>query len=260
MSCILHPITRVSVYPGYDSGFTFEWDVFGGFNDPMPWEFTVQRGLSPDGPWEDISDPVINILRCDVSGCFLTNKGNTLYFRLKLKTDRGIYFSDYVTPYGDLDRREFLIAREIMRKEVLYCKTWSGVLSDLYLLNESGSKCSHCIDPITGQVRDSHCLYCFGTGKEPPYFGPYSCWASFSTDDHHTKQHGQDGGTIEPKKFTVRLIGTPTLNKNDILIDPRSDKRYYINTVSVITEIRRIPIIQMLSVSEASLSDVIYKL
>jgi hypothetical protein len=70
----------------------------------------------------------------------------------------------------------------------------------------------------------------------------------------------QDGsGTVEPRTFTVRMIGTPLMKKNDLVVDIGSGKRYYVDTVQIAAEIRRIPIVQLLTVNEAPLSDVAYK-
>lgn len=56
------------------------------------------------------------------------------------------------------------------------------------------------------------------------------------------------------------MIGAVQLKKNDVVLDSSTDKRYYVDVVEVLSEIRRIPVVQMLTVHEAALSDPIYSL
>jgi hypothetical protein len=70
----------------------------------------------------------------------------------------------------------------------------------------------------------------------------------------------EDGtGTREPKDFEVRMIGAPPVKKNDLLADTHTDKRYYVDVVQVVAEIRRVPVVQTLTVHEAPVSDPAYK-
>lgn len=163
-------------------------------------------------------------------------------------------------PYGDLGRREFLICRDIMRREVLHARTLGGVKGAVYLVGTFGPKCEACVDPITGHVRDSACPECLGTGRLPPYHGPYETWWTVSPANHVTQLNQDGSGTIEPKAFQIRMIGVVQVKKNDIVVDVATDKRYYVDTVSVVTEIRRIPIVQSLAVHEAALSDPVYSI
>ena len=82
---------------------------------------------------------------------------------------------------------------------------------------------------------------------------------TFSEDNQH--KHQDDGvGTFEHRMFNVRIVANPVIKKNDIVVDRGSDKRYYVNQAAVVAEIRRIPIVQTLIVSEAPVSDKIYEL
>lgn len=186
-------------------------------------------------------------------------KSDVLYFRLSLKTPNGTYVSPVIKPYGTLPRRDFLIAREIMRQSILHSKGMGGVECLVYITSTFGPKCTKCLDPITGMIRDSHCSTCYGTGRAPAYHGPYTSWVEFSPDVEHITETSQTG-TTEKKSFQARMIGNPGLKQGDIVIVPSSDKRYYISKVSKTTEIRRVPILQDLILEEAPLTDKIYDL
>lgn len=252
-------ITRFDVFPRYDGGFMFMWEIYGGFNQPPPWIFNVEQSSSPTGDWKDISGPIEGAFFYHEDRRILINKSAVLYFRLRMRVGGDTYFSAVIQPYGDLGRKDFLIAREIMRKEVLHMKGMAGVFGSLYSLTTFGPPCRACRDPITGDIRDSECKVCMGTGRMNPYSGPYDAWMTFTEDSKH--QHQDDGlGTFEHRMFNVRVVANPVVKKNDIIIDRGSDKRYYVNQASVVAEIRRVPIVQVLTVSEAPVSDNAYTL
>lgn len=254
------PFYAFRIAPGYDGGFYYAWEVSGGFNDPAPWEFVVQRGPTNDGPWEDISPKLINVISWkDEGGKNLGGKSNTLYFRVALKTPKGVYASHVMQPYGDIGRREFLLAREIIRRETLRARVLSGVECDVYIRSTFGPKCTHCLDPVTGEVRDSHCKYCFGTGRYPAYYGPHRMMLSFSTDAAHHKTNSNDG-THESRTFEALAIGNPVLKHGDVIVDIRQDKRYVIGAASIVSEVRRIPCLQKVGFDEAPLSDSVYRI
>lgn len=252
-------ITKLDIFPDYSGGFLFMWELAGDFNVEQPWVFHVEQSKSPSDSWIDISGPVINQYFYKETGRSLINKSSVLYFRVVLDAGGKRYFSSVLQPYGDIVKKDYLIAREIMRKEVLHMRGLAGVAGSVYSLATFGPACRFCRDPITGEIRDSDCKKCFGTGRLHPYSGPYDCWMSFSEDSKH--QHQDDGvGTFEHKMFNVRLVANPVVKKNDVLIDRGSDKRYYVNQAQVVAEIRRIPVVQNLVVMEAPVSDKIYEL
>lgn len=256
----LSPIAAVRILPNYIGGFLYSWEIDGAFDDPAPWTFTVQRAPMSEGPWEDISPALTNIIAWrDTGGRHLYGKANVLYFRVRLKTPRETYFSHPVQPYGDLPRREYLLAREIIRRETLRARVLSGVECDVYIRATFGPKCTFCIDPATGEVRDDHCSKCLGTGRYPAYFGPHRMLLSFSPDAAHHTDNATDG-THEKRTFEALTIANPVLKKGDVIVDPARDKRYVVGIASIVAEVRRIPCLQKLGFDEAPLSDPIYRL
>lgn len=253
------PLARVRVLPDYGKGFTFAWEVAGGFSEPGPWQFIVQMAPSPEGDWRDISPILTNVYAWRSVGPFRVNKSFVLYFRVLMRTGTTIHSSLPVTPYGDLDRREFLIGKEIMRREVLHARNLAGVEVDLWSASTWGPRCD-CKDPVTGHVRNSSCKKCFGTGFNPGYHGPFSLWGSFSEDSNHTLEHSQDGaGLKEQKIFQMRIVAAVPIKKNDVVHDRRSGKRYYVQAASSAAEIRRVPLVQSCVLSEIATTDPAYQ-
>lgn len=254
------PFYAFRISPNYLGGFLYSWEMAGGFNDPAPWIFQVQKGPTENGPWEAISPEVANVIAWhDSGGKNLYGKSNILYFRVTLRTPGKMYFSHAVQPYGDLSRREYLLAREIIRRESLRARVLAGVECDVYIRSIFGPKCTYCIDPVTGDVRDSHCRKCLGTGRYPAYFGPHRMMLSFSPDVAHSKVNSNDG-THETRTFEALAIGNPVLKKGDVVIDRAQDKRYVVGVSSIVAEVRRVACLQKLGFDEAPLSDSIYRI
>ena len=254
------PIKRLNVSPSYVLGFTFEWEMVGDFAEPLPWIFTLQESQAIDGPWTSCTPGMVNVFRYTDHKRRVVSKNFVLYFRLMLQTGKGTHWSAPVAPYGDSGVREWLLIRDIMRREVLQARTLSGILGQLWIRQVSGMKCPTCRDPITGSITNSDCPACYGVGYTPGYHGPYDAWLTFTPKQLDTTMAGDGTGTRQPVTHEVRMVVAPYAKDGDILIDPRQDKRYYVDNVQVQTEIRRIPIVQTLVAHEAPVTEPIYKL
>lgn len=251
-------IVRLHVLPDYSRGFLFSWEVGPGFESGPPWEFLVQAGESETGPWRDLSPVLEGASMWRADGSARVGKSRALSFRVLLRTPDGVSASHPVSPYGDLGRKDFLIGRDVMRRELLHLREMAGVEVLLFRRSSWGPRCG-CVDPVTGQVRDSHCRRCLGTGKSPPYMAPVRAWASFSEDSRHLVEHSQGGlGMAEQKSFEARLLSSAPLDKNDVVHDVASGKRYYVDRVSVAAEIRRVPLVQNVVLNEIAVTDAAY--
>ena len=115
---IASPITAVRILPNYLGGFQFVWDIDGAYDEPAPWKFVVQLAETSEGPWHDISPELTNVLAWrDSGGKHLYGKTSILWFRVCMHTKTGRYESHPVQPYGDLPRREYLLASELIIRE-----------------------------------------------------------------------------------------------------------------------------------------------
>ena len=255
-----NPIERVLVAPSFSRGFLFQWDVALEFADPAPWSFWVQSGQTLEGPWEDMSPEIVGAYGWQQSEGMLLPKDPILFFRIRLQTPKGEYFSDVRTPTGDLNRTDFLQAREIMRNEVVQARGKAGIIGKIWIKGVHGPRCTECVDPITRAVVDPDCDSCQGTGRQSGYHGAYDAWMTFSPRQRNKGLKGDQLGVHEDYVHTVRMIGCPVVKKDDVLVDPNSDRRYYVNMVQNTMELRRIPLIQTIEAREAPTSEHIYRL
>lgn len=253
------PFDTITILPSYEVGFTFLWTISPGFDDPFPWKFHVEEGHTDTGPWEDISGELEDVYAyMETRKRVLSTKDAILFYRVTLTTPDDTYESHVKTPYGDLNRREYLIVQDLMRRVVLEQRVLAGVPVDLYIKAAWGSTCEECRDPISGDILDSKCDYCMGTGRRPAYHGPYGVYGTLST----VTRDKQAAKTGPKQQYTrqMRMTGFPSAKDDDIVVDPATDKRYIVDGVQQVTEIRTIPVIQSLQVHELPVSDIAYKL
>ena len=252
-------IKRFTVLPDYSAGASFVWEISGGLQDPAPWTFTIELASGPGGPWAAIS-PVLSLTSVWKDPVNRrAGKDDVFFYRLVLTTPQATYRSEVSTPYGDLGRREYLLARDVMRREVLHSKTLMGVQADLWIVSTWGPKCTVCLDPITGMITNTDCPVCFGTGYAVPYNGPYTFWITTTPTKHETEMAQEGTGLRQPVNNQIRAIGALMMKKNDVLITRDDSKRYYVDGTESIVELRTVPVVQTGVTREAPLTDVAYR-
>ncbi len=248
-------INRLNIIPNYFEGFTFVWEVGVSSAPEMPWEFVVQESQTGVEGFKDITPTITNVLAyTEDAPRKKFNKNPGPYFRIKFLNDGS--YSPVHGLYGDLPKQEFLYLQEIMRKEALQMQNMSGVQVMIWQKMHSGKQCTECTDPITGEVLDSNCLACLGTRFITGFFGPYCTLATFSTTQTN-KKHEQNGHGVEDERFySVRMVGFPLVVKDDLIVDVKSQRVYTVHETGYLLEIRRIPAVQEIQVTENSRDEV----
>lgn len=254
---------QLYVLPNYYAGHTYTWDVAKEFTDPGPWSFEVQQNETGreddvDG-WVTLNDvPLLDVFSWSDTFKVVHTKDFITIYRVVVTTPNGTYASKAVGPYHQLPRKDFLYAREIMRKELLDMREWGGVPVGIWKKRLEGEECTECVHPTSGQVIDPDCPICGGTQKVEGWHGAYDGFAKFSP---RTSNKTIDDLTMsDAQVFQVRMLAYPFLIRNDLLVDLTSDRRYSIEKVESAFEIRRIPIVYNLLVAEITPSDPRYKL
>lgn len=248
------------VNPGYAAGHLFTWVVNPELSAPAPWRFQVEQGAAVDGPWVAISPVLVDQYAWRLPGSVAVGKDPVLFYRARLWAGGKEYVSPVRTPYGDVTRREFLLVQEIMRRELLQMTTLAGTLGALWVRAVLGPKCTICRDFVTGAVLRQDCPACFGTGFTPGYHGPYPVWMTFSPQQRAPVLANDNTEAKQPYAFQVRMLGSPPVKKDDVLVDTNTDKRYYADVVENVIEIRRIPAVMNVVANEIPVSSAIYKL
>jgi hypothetical protein len=246
-------IAAIDIVPNYFNGFTFKWTVEPDFTGPRPWQFIVQESKN-DSTWNDISAVIEDAFIYQEHKRRLYPRTDVVKFRIKSMSDGKEYVSFTVAPYAEMNKREFLLAREIMRKEILIMKRSSGVGIKLYKYDYFAKTPSEGIDPVSGSVVDPDY-------RVPGvYYGPYDLYGAFEPQEKEIKQEDDGRGYSEQFFFKVRTIGFPYINPYDILFDDTEDRAFHVEKVKNVAEIRRFAIVQELNVRELPKSDATYRL
>ena len=254
-----NPLT-LHVLPGYYSGFSFSWAVGGGLPDLGPWFFTIEESQGTGDTFVPISPRLKDTYHWADSVRRIPEKDANLSYRVRLETASDVYTSHPVGPWLDIKRRDYLLIKDVMRREVLHARTLGGTTSALWVKNIFGPRCTVCLDPVTNSVRNSKCPVCMGTGFAPPYHGPYQMWTSFSVSNAQLEFTEDGSGTNQDKPLSVRMIGSVGIRKGDVVVDSANDKHYMVMSSQDLAELRRIPVVQDLAVSEMPTTDIAYKL
>lgn len=255
-----NPIINIAITPSYANGFLFSWDVDPSFFEPGDWTFYVQQAETEEGPWSTISPPLINQFIWDQNEKRILPKDPILHFRILLQVGSKSYISNVISPYYSLPRREFLIVRDIIRQELLQQREMAGVCCDVWRKSVIGPKCTECVDFVTGEPLNGDCAFCFGTGRNPGYHGPYRIWATISALQRDKQMQNDQTGVREPYTHEARVVGTIRLKNDDVIVDTVSNERYFVDVVNHLMEIRRYPVVQSIIMNRIATSHPLYKL
>lgn len=255
---------RVVVSYLVKGGARIMWELLDTFPDPMPFTFQLQVGRTnnPDADdWEDVGLPVDNQFFAVDPEKRVWGKTNWTHYRVKLITINGTYFSVPTFGLGTLNKRDWKLAREIVRKERLIHRLGS---EEGYLLKRrvTGIPCRTCLDFQTREVRDPNCASCFATGFECGYFFPMACiFANTSPHSHRTHlDEGKARGTVNDIVVQARMLLTDLLFEDDLFINKVTDDRYYIHKVDHIAEMRGVPLIGNVELRPIPFSSIIYEI
>jgi len=255
-------ISAFNITPSYYAGHMFTWQVPDTFASPRPWTFSIE--VSPDGlsEWSTVVSDLVNVFAWQQPNKPGKHDSDLdPFYRVVLVTGDDLMYTSAVKGcYGDLPKRDYLIAKEMMRKELLMLRKSSGVICELWKRMKTGIKCQYCTDAVTGETISTKCPYCLGAKYEGGYTGPYEVWASFSPRKSDKKFEAGGYGLTDSQQFTVKLIGHPFINSGDVVVDKLADRRYSIQVIDSLVEVRRVPILTTCAATELSMSDMAYKL
>ena len=255
----------LTIFPSTEGGTVVIWTLRPDFNVSSPYTFTLQWAESDVGDWEDVNEtPVIDgIMDIDTTKRNF-NKTLEIAYRVKLVAGGNTYYSEPKIPYGNWNRHDFLIARDIVRKENLRMNKYTG--DDGWLIKRMvfGEKCTACVANGTLDwdldipLADARtCTTCRGTGVVGGYFTPYS-YRLTPTNEKRKRQLNDQLGQIQPMTKLGRVLAFPQAQRGDLWFSEDSDRRYFIHEVRHVAEMRGIPIVSNIEVRQAPLTDPIY--
>jgi hypothetical protein len=183
------------------------------------------------------------------------------FFRIKVYESQNgglVYTSRPETVKSSQNQHDFLIWREILRRENLGQVKYNGILGWLLRRREGGAKCTNCLDPILGGEAQSDCPVCFGTGYISGYFTPQQMYADWTGSPHSTSTKLEAVGPSQVNQLVMMTAAFPETNFKDVWVDSSSNYRYEIQKQRK-NQFRGWPINQMLTLSLLPPSDPAYR-
>lgn len=226
------------------------WQLESAFNDLGPYTFQLQfgrTGLRDALDWQNIGPAVVNSYMATDPVWRETGSNLLSHYRVQLTTLSGTYISQASNCFGELTERDWLLSREIIRKEQVRNRLAS---TPGYLIKPMryGTPCPRCRDVLTQEITDANCPVCSGTGFEigfhPPL--PVQCWDLAPVSINEDVDSQLKGATRENPYTTARVVGFPAINTEDIWVNAGSDERWRVDTIQILAAIRNVPVVYQL--------------
>jgi len=260
----IFPFRRVSVDHMVRGVTRVWWQLEPLFNDPGPYIFQLQfgrTGLRDAADWQNVGEPVTDGYVALDPAWREASYDLLVHYRITLTTPLGTYVSQAAACSGELTEKDWLLAREIIRKEKLRHKL---VSVPGYLIKQMryGVPCKRCRDPLTSEITDADCPVCNGTsfeiGYHPPL--PMQCWDLSPQTIVEQVDSQMKGATRDNPYVNARVIGFPALNKNDIWVNGSSDERWLVEQIQIVAAIRNVPIVYQVQLGLLPFHSTVYKL
>jgi len=260
------PFNRVlienSVNVALGSGVMVIWEINKKFNLPGPYYFRLYRGRAfNDDNYEPVTD-------WQEEACALYDNERSLggglvfdvWYKIRLITgDQRSYWSEPVHCIHYWERRDWIIAKEIIRKELKLYRQYTGAYGVLLKQRLWGETCS-CVDASVEESANPDCPLCSGTGIVGGYYTPMRYWCSPEPEKRYSKVDA-NMGLIQQVGKTFRGLSFPLLATEDVVVNQRSDERWRVGgAIQTIADIRGIPIVCSFPVQKISLDDPVYKI
>ena len=243
------------------------WELDCRYAAAQPLSFQLQlseTGLQEADDWQDIGSPQQNV-------SFLTDtlrrpsgKVNRWHYRVKASDPLGNEdYSPIAHPYGLLNPRDWRLAREILRKELLRQKTFAGWQGWLLKRRERGEgpppqeTGQEILDPLTGEIIRPAQTDTYNTPYNQGFYAPFATYFDLTPSQHYPRRGGQ--GPADPQMVRARTPALPQLQHGDVFVHEGSDRRYVIRSVQHVAEFRGVPLVAECELRLLPFDDIVYE-
>jgi hypothetical protein len=238
---------------------TIYWELKPSFKDVLPYQYYIDFNPEFNNPdeWITIAGPLVNATSYSFSNIRTPGRIRTFGFKIRLETPANSYESEVYSNQGLLTYKQQVQYKTITRRVSMVL---IPIKAKLLKRKWFGPRCGRCINSETGEVTDSHCTTCYGTG----YVGGYWKAADIRLLDISTASYtdrldpslvaGQTGHQI----VKAATVGIPFAEAYDVIVREDVDRRYYVRQTSTRAEMAGIPVITDLDMGVADFDDIIY--
>ena len=257
---------RLDIWHMSRGGTEICWQLAENFSGPneLP-HFYVDFGNAGTDTWIALnSEPIIGECcftdECQRNWEFIHNG----FYRVRMifpSQPDTVYTSYPSAATGNLSKKDWLIAREIIRKELLQQSKIDGTLGFLLKRKKFGVSCTNpaCLEWDTREVTDSNCPICYGTGIVGGYYPGIEHYFTFNPGTKRRINAGQPPrGVHSDINDSVRSILYPNIDTRDVWVNVGSDQRYIVDSYDVIVDMKSVPLVGTVHLKLAPATDVVY--
>lgn len=233
-------------------------------NQSTGYLFSIYRSGSSSGPWEIVAanlndtyyfvDENFNAPN-DRSNADLLSLRRTVYYKVVVVHPTDGTAEQIKNVEAGLDRRRAGIVRKLRRDAAVMLRKGSGTEVAILKRRWWGEPCT--CRSMTGVTTRAHHEPCNGTGIVYGYWNPVYGFATRSSEP--VRIGTSEKGNEESHGISVLMLDIPEVERYDVLVFMRDNKRYIIDEVTA-TEIHTVSVHQELRVSELARSSREYSL
>jgi hypothetical protein len=224
---------KIIVLPDWVNGHFIQWELDTFFTGERPYNFSLEISETLDFSEIVASKKNLGDVFFAVDDSNLKqNWGPNHIYRITLTTADGKSYKSFPTLFGATpqERNKTAMAAEIIRKELLMCRTagTSGWLLKRKAYGTKSKKTLRNIDPVSGVPITDTRNEDYGVGIDGGYFDPVPC-SYFAEANSQDKQLDPTGiGVKETYTSQVRFPGYPFFDVRDIICSSDGGQRYSI--------------------------------
>ena len=255
------PFERTTVSPGAVGGAEASWVVKPDLPWPLPWSFRVDMAYTPASAWTEITTETgTDYAYIDASQYKFDFMTEVWYRIVLIDGDAAEHAGDPAQIGTYLDRRDWIIAKDVCRRAMQRMRIRTGRQGHLYKRRGWGAICEVCADEITGQATNSQCPTCYGTGITDGYHSPISMWVEMHQED--LDRMTDDKGSLRYKlAHPTMAVNFPKIAPYDVWRDLRSGKMWAVQpSVQTISSTRGLSLIVSMQLQPIEVGDVVYQL
>lgn len=229
--------------------------------------FFIDYGRDGTDEWIAVNrDPVVD--DCWFQDCCQRHWGNIIghsyRIRLVLPDEPGcpVFKSQPYSADMNLDRQDWLVLRDMVRKHHLQQRKREGVEGFLLKRKHFGKGCPQCLDWETREVTDSDCPICYGVGIVGGYYPGIEYWVTLQGAWKRRLTMGDQGprGTSSDIVQRGDVILYPRIDTKDVWVNARTDQRWIIDSYTVTAQYRGIPFLAAAELRLAPATDTVYNI
>lgn len=239
---------------------TVFWGLKREFMEPGPYTFQLQWAEAATAEFTDVGAPVVDTFSAVDPEPRLFAKALETYYRIILTAGNGEVFTSFPQQgNGVWDKRDWLQAREISRKEMLLLKKFVGWKGWLLKRKVGGPPCLECVD-WDAHTAKGGCDSCFGTGKAGGYWTAVRHYWYPYDGFKREKKYSDNAGLGESHTHVVRMLSCPHVSTYDVLVNEDTGERFIVRNIKDSAARKGIPIVSTVELRLEEFSGVVYKI